>query len=164
MIPRRVDAVLRHPALGVALVYALGIALRLEYTLNVHPPEAFISSDMNLYVSLARKLARSNEPLMPWDVTHPLGYPALLALLRFPAGPLRADRRHRVGARRRAWVSVRRRRARREEPVASLIYDRDVDDAPAARGRRRRREMRARRCFFSAIASSLVMVWSGGRT
>src|ERR1700690_309981 len=88
MIPRRVDAVLRHPILGVALVYVLGIALRLEYTLNVHPPEAFISSDMNLYVSLARKLASSNEPLMPWDVTHPLGYPALLAFLLSGGGSL----------------------------------------------------------------------------
>jgi Dolichyl-phosphate-mannose-protein mannosyltransferase len=76
----RAHAVLRHPAVGVLLVYLLGIALRVQYT-ALHPPDAFISSDMAMYVSLARRLSGSDGPLMPWDVTHPLGYPALLAVL-----------------------------------------------------------------------------------
>jgi hypothetical protein len=65
---------------GVFLVYLLGIALRVDYT-NLHPPDAFIASDMAMYVSLARRLSGSTAPLMPWDVTHPLGYPALLGFL-----------------------------------------------------------------------------------
>jgi hypothetical protein len=76
----RAHAVLRHPAVGVLLIYLLGIALRLQYT-SLHPPDAYISSDMGMYVSLARRLSGSDGPLMPWDVTHPLGYPALLAVL-----------------------------------------------------------------------------------
>jgi 4-amino-4-deoxy-L-arabinose transferase-like glycosyltransferase len=84
----RVHAIVRHPAVGVFLVYLLGIALRAEYTLHVHPPEAFISSDMELYVSLAHRLAGSGGPLQPWDVTHPLGYPALLAFLLSGGGSL----------------------------------------------------------------------------
>jgi hypothetical protein len=77
----RTHAILRHPAVGVFLVYVLGIALRVDYTLNVHPAAAYVSSDMAMYVSLAQRLSRSSAPLMPWDVTHPLGYPALLAFL-----------------------------------------------------------------------------------
>jgi len=76
----RVHAILRHPAVGILLVYLFGIALRVDYKL-VHPPDAYISSDMAMYVSLARRLWDSNAPLMPWDVTHPLGYPALLGFL-----------------------------------------------------------------------------------
>jgi hypothetical protein len=84
----RAHAILRHPALGVLLVYVLGIALRVNYTLSVHPPAAYVSSDMALYVSLAQRLAGSAAPLMPWDVTHPLGYPALLAFLISGGGSL----------------------------------------------------------------------------
>lgn len=77
----RARAALEHPVLWVALIYLAGIALRVHYTVFVHPPEASISSDMGLYVGLARKLAGTGEPLGPWDVTHPLGYPALVAFL-----------------------------------------------------------------------------------
>jgi hypothetical protein len=84
----RTHALLRHPAVGVFLVYLLGIALRVDYTLTVHPAAAYISSDMAMYVSLARRLAGSSAPLMPWDVTHPLGYPALLAFLISGGGSL----------------------------------------------------------------------------
>lgn len=73
--------VLRQPGLLVLLVYVVGIALRVEYTLHVHHPTAFVESDMAIYVALARRMAGASEPLMPWDVTHPLGYPALLAFL-----------------------------------------------------------------------------------
>ena len=72
---------LRHPGLLVLLVYLAGIALRVEYTLHVHHPTAFVESDMAIYVALARRMAGPSEPLMPWDVTHPLGYPALVAFL-----------------------------------------------------------------------------------
>lgn len=88
MLSPRAHAILRHPALGVLLVYILGIALRVNYTLTVHPPDAYVSSDMALYVSLARRLSGSDAPLMPWDVTHPLGYPALLAFLISGGGSL----------------------------------------------------------------------------
>src|SRR5262245_48093779 len=36
---------------------------------------------MNMYVELARRLATSSDALKPWDVTHPLGYPAFLSFL-----------------------------------------------------------------------------------
>jgi hypothetical protein len=76
-----VRAVLRHPAVGVLLVYLFGVGLRVDYTLYRHRPEAYVSSDMSMYVSLAKRLGTSPEPLKPWDVTHPLGYPALLSVL-----------------------------------------------------------------------------------
>ncbi len=81
-------AILRHPAVGVFLVCLFGIALRVEYTLHLHPPEAFITSDMDMYVRFARRLADTSTPLMPWDVTHPLGYPLLLAFLISGGGSL----------------------------------------------------------------------------
>jgi hypothetical protein len=84
----RVHAILKHPAVGVLLVYLLGIALRVNYTFYEHPPESFISSDMAMYVALAQRLSGSNAPLMPWDVTHPLGYPSLLAFLISGGGSL----------------------------------------------------------------------------
>ncbi len=84
----RVRAVLRHPALGVLLVYLFGVAVRVNYTLNFHPPADFISSDMGMYVALARRLMESSGSLMPWDVTHPLGYPALVAFLMSDGGSL----------------------------------------------------------------------------
>ena len=74
--------------MGVLLAYLLGIALRVDYSLHVHRPEAFVDSDMHLYVALAQKLASGGQPLMPWDVTHPLGYPALLAFLISGSGSL----------------------------------------------------------------------------
>jgi hypothetical protein len=73
---------------GVLLVYLFGVALRVDYTLHIHPPEAFVSSDMYLYVSIARYLASAHPPLQPWDVTHPLGYPALLSFLISGGGSL----------------------------------------------------------------------------
>ena len=42
---------------------------------------------MGIYVELARKIA-AHDPLGPWEVTHPLGYPALLAFLISGAGSL----------------------------------------------------------------------------
>jgi 4-amino-4-deoxy-L-arabinose transferase-like glycosyltransferase len=81
MSSSRARAVLEHPGLWVALIYLAGVVLRVLYTLSLHPPEAMISSDMSLYVGLARKFAATGDPLKPWDVTHPLGYPALVAFL-----------------------------------------------------------------------------------
>jgi len=80
-VPPRVDAVLRSPALGAFFVYLVGVALRVRYTIDIHPPERFVDSDMYLYVTLAQRLRNTSIPLGPWDVTHPLGYPALLSFL-----------------------------------------------------------------------------------
>jgi 4-amino-4-deoxy-L-arabinose transferase-like glycosyltransferase len=70
----------------VALVYVVGVILRIDYVLNVQRPQDFIYADMRLYYDLATHFATSNEPLMPWDVTHPLGYPVFLSLLRSADG------------------------------------------------------------------------------
>lgn len=88
MLSPGVRAVLRHPALGVLLVYLLGVALRVNYTLSFHPPSNFISSDMSMYVALARRLMGPRDSLGPWDATHPLGYPALVAFLMTDGGGL----------------------------------------------------------------------------
>jgi 4-amino-4-deoxy-L-arabinose transferase-like glycosyltransferase len=84
----RLVAIVKNPIFFAVLVYLVGVALRVEYSLNVHRPESFIESDMQLYVQLARRIAGSNDPLMPWDVTHPLGYPALMAHLISDGGSL----------------------------------------------------------------------------
>jgi hypothetical protein len=80
VLPRRARALLDGPGLWVLLVYACGIALRAIYTYRVQPPVGLLYSDMELYVGIARRIA-SRLPLIAPDVTHPLGYPALLAFL-----------------------------------------------------------------------------------
>jgi hypothetical protein len=75
------------PTFWCLAIYALGIWLRVDYSLNVNPPEAHVSSDMGLYVDLARRLGTGAE-LHPWDVTHPLGYPALVSFLLGEGGGL----------------------------------------------------------------------------
>jgi hypothetical protein len=85
---RRVRVALKHPALLAFLVFVAGTSLRVFYTLQVHRPEDFVISDMQIYVSLAQRFARSSDALGPWDVTHPLGYPTLLALLISEGGSL----------------------------------------------------------------------------
>ena len=91
-VPSRVRAVavavLGHPSVGVVLAYLVGIAWRVNYTLNVHPPEKFVNSDMQLYVALARKLLDANGPRAPWDVTLPLGFPSFLAFMLSDGGTL----------------------------------------------------------------------------
>jgi 4-amino-4-deoxy-L-arabinose transferase-like glycosyltransferase len=88
VISPRGRRILQHPAVGALLAFAFGVVLRVEYSLHIHPPEAFISSDMELYVDLARRMAASGGQLMPWDVMHPLGYPGLLAFLISGGGSL----------------------------------------------------------------------------
>jgi hypothetical protein len=78
---------MRSPVLWGLLIYAAGVALRIDYSLHISPPEALISSDMGLYVALARRLA-GGEALHSWDVTHPLGYPALIGFLIRDGGAL----------------------------------------------------------------------------
>jgi hypothetical protein len=84
----RTRAVLNSPWLWVGLVYLCGLAMRAIYTFTVQPPEQFVTSDMFFYVSLARKFAAAHGPVDPWDVTHPLGYPALVAFLISGGGSL----------------------------------------------------------------------------
>jgi len=79
----RARAVLDHPRVWVwvLILYACGVGIRALYTFYLHPPERFVSSDMFFYVTLAKRLASTDGPLNPWDVTHPLGYPMLLSFL-----------------------------------------------------------------------------------
>jgi hypothetical protein len=84
----RMPAALRSPWLWVALVYVCGVALRAIYTFLVQRPEQFITSDMSLYVSLANQYLATHGPVNPWDVTHPLGYPALIAFVLSSGGSL----------------------------------------------------------------------------
>lgn len=79
---------LYNPVLWAVVIYALGVALRLEYTLFISPPDSLITSDMGLYIDLARRIVRGEAPLHPWDVTHPLGYPSLVAFLLKDGGSL----------------------------------------------------------------------------
>jgi hypothetical protein len=76
----RIRSLTRNPLFWVTPVYLCGVLLRVLYTLRIQPPENFIYSDMGLYVSRARRLALG-EPLMSYDVSQGLGYPALLAFL-----------------------------------------------------------------------------------
>jgi hypothetical protein len=84
----RLPAVLSSPWLWVGLVYLCGLAVRVIYTFHIQRPEEFITSDMFFYVSLAQKFAANHGPVDPWDVTHPLGYPALIAFLISGGGSL----------------------------------------------------------------------------
>jgi len=86
-LPPRARALLRTPWPWVVLVYLIGLALRVIYTLHIQRPESLILSDMELYVGTAKRIA-AHDPLGPWDVTHPLGYPALLAFLISGSGSL----------------------------------------------------------------------------
>jgi hypothetical protein len=81
VIPARLHAVLVHPGVGVLLAYFVGIALRVKYTIDIHRPEDFLGSDMSMYVQHARRLIQSGGAAGPWDVMHPLGFPAFLAFL-----------------------------------------------------------------------------------
>jgi hypothetical protein len=80
--------ILTSPWLLVGLVYIFGIVLRAIYTFYVQPPERFITSDMYFYVQLSKKFLAAHGPADPWDVTHPLGYPALLAFMTSEGGSL----------------------------------------------------------------------------
>jgi hypothetical protein len=87
-VSARSRAVLDSAWLWVGLVYVCGVIVRAIYTFHVQPPEQFITSDMFFYVSLAQKYAAAGGPVDPWDVTHPLGYPALIAFLISGGGSL----------------------------------------------------------------------------
>ncbi|HVX96041.1 MAG TPA: phospholipid carrier-dependent glycosyltransferase [Polyangia bacterium] len=87
----RLPSILKRPVAAlilVGLVYLAGVALRVNYTLRVQPPATTVYSDMSMYVDLAKRLKSSSEPLGPWDVTHPLGFPAMLAFLMGKDGSL----------------------------------------------------------------------------
>ncbi len=81
MVIARVRSFVCHPLPWVVSIYLAGVAIRAHYTLIVHPPAKFVYSDMNLYVSLAKRLADGTNALQRWDITHPLGYPWLLGTL-----------------------------------------------------------------------------------
>jgi 4-amino-4-deoxy-L-arabinose transferase-like glycosyltransferase len=82
---------LKKPSAQLALVavaYVVGVVLRIHYVLDIQRPQDFVYADMRLYVELAPRLATNSDPLMPWDVTHPLGYPLFLTFLRGADGSL----------------------------------------------------------------------------
>jgi hypothetical protein len=80
VLPPRVRAVVKKPALWVSLVYLCGVGLRLIYTFAIQSPIQTIYADMGLYVGLARRIA-AQLPLTAPDVAVPLGYPGLLSFL-----------------------------------------------------------------------------------
>jgi hypothetical protein len=87
----RLPSVFKRPVallILVGLVYLAGVALRVNYTLRVQPPQTTVYSDMSMYVDLAKRLKTSSDPLGPWDVTHPLGFPAMLSFLMGANGSL----------------------------------------------------------------------------
>ena len=73
-----VASFVRRPIVWAALTYLVGIALRLDYTFLFHPPAKSVFSDMQFYMGMAEELRRG-EVTAPWQVTHPLGFPFLLA-------------------------------------------------------------------------------------
>lgn len=77
----RVRSVVLHPLPWTVLVFLAGVAIRVHYTLVAHNPARFVYSDMNLYMSLAKRFAQGTPELARWDVTHPLGYSWFLGML-----------------------------------------------------------------------------------
>jgi len=74
-------ALVRMPILWTAVAFVSGVAIRADYGLTGHRPQNFVYSDMQLYVQLGKRLAKTTHTLKPWDVTHPLAFPALLGQL-----------------------------------------------------------------------------------
>jgi hypothetical protein len=66
------------------IVFVLGLAIRLWIVLVAHPPAEHVYSDMRVYDHSAEHLLAWK--LGPWDSFTPMGYPALLALLRASFG------------------------------------------------------------------------------
>src|SRR6184192_2374500 len=71
----------RRLPLWAGLAYVSGLVIRIWYGFYFRPAARSIYSDMEFYLGLARMLRRTPLASMgPWDVTHPLGFPALLAV------------------------------------------------------------------------------------
>ena len=82
MLSPRARAWLTHPVLWVAVIYLAGVALRLQYSLRVQPPESLVSSDMSLYVQLAQRpqvSARTKSPAESGINRLPAGSSAMAA-------------------------------------------------------------------------------------
>jgi 4-amino-4-deoxy-L-arabinose transferase-like glycosyltransferase len=63
------------------LAYVSGILIRIWYGFYFRPAARNIYSDMEYYMQVARMLRRTPlSSLGPWDMTHPLGFPTLLAV------------------------------------------------------------------------------------
>src|SRR6185436_11929354 len=76
---------LRRLEAWAGLAWILGIGVRVWYAFVWRPASRSIYSDMEFYLQLARMLRRTPlSSLGPWDVTHPLGFPALLAVALGP--------------------------------------------------------------------------------
>ncbi len=65
-------------------IFAVALLVRLWFSLGLHHPAGFVTSDMWVYDLRAQHL-RSGE-LGPWDSFTPVGYPAILALLYAMSG------------------------------------------------------------------------------
>src|SRR5260221_14482071 len=75
----------RRLEVWAGLAYVSGIVIRIWYGFYFRPAARNIYSDMEFYLGLARMLRRTPLSGMgPWDVTHPLGFPALLAVALGP--------------------------------------------------------------------------------
>ncbi len=75
----------RGTAALFSAVLVLGLSIRLWIVLVAHPPGEHVYSDMWVYEHRAEQLGEWK--LGPWDTFTPVGYPALLALLRALFGP-----------------------------------------------------------------------------
>lgn len=72
----------------LGVLFAVGFAVRAFFSLHVHPPARFVSSDMFIYQERARHLLSGT--LTHWDSFTPVGFPALLALVQRAGGSYRA--------------------------------------------------------------------------
>lgn len=87
---RILAAKLRNSALPLTmLVYVTGVAIRAHMTFNVRGPDKSVWSDMEMYVKLSQVLQHTSVfDLGPLHVTHPVGYPLLLAWFTTPPNDL----------------------------------------------------------------------------
>jgi hypothetical protein len=71
--------------LWAGLAYLCGALFRVWYGVVFRPPSTNVYSDMEFYLQIARMLRRTPiASLQPWDITHPLGFPAMVAVAMGP--------------------------------------------------------------------------------
>jgi hypothetical protein len=68
-----------HGTLAALLAYVGGVVFRYYYIFVWHDPRKYVYSDMQMYVELAKRIARPGYKLGIHDVTHPPGFTELLS-------------------------------------------------------------------------------------